>query len=406
MYNKIILFSIYSLILNIFFRPINSNVATVFGYITILLGLLYPVFLSIRNGKVLMNKKVLLFLIVFLFSMLLSLNSFTFENFDNQVLSILSFICFYWSLSYRKIEHVERQKSICVQDICKANYLLCFVLLLYGYGSFSFRYTVTNMWGNTIFTMGLGNPNSVSVYVMFAIMITLINIVVQKKIIVRIINIIIIAFLFGLLILLSSRTVVACVILLLIGYLVGRKSNLMRLFWGIVIVFPLIMIFITIMIGEYDLSFHILGKALETGRSDMYSSFVSDVKSSPLAFLFGQYFKYKFNNMHNAPLTIVANGGIVGLVLYLSFWYKELKAINENCVNLVQRIAFYSILAFIIHSSTEALSMIGTIPYSVMVVIINRIAIGDIVDRDDLRIDLTKQTVDESTIDSETIDAN
>lgn len=406
MCNNLLLFALYSLVINVFFRPINSSFASIFGYITILLALLYPIVNSLHHGKVLMKKVVLIFFIIFMLSMIFSLNSFTLVNYDNQLISIISFLFLYWSLSFNKSEQLTGKKILCIQDICRVNYLLCFVLLLYGYGPFSFRYTVTNRWGNIIFTMGLGNPNSVSVYVMFAIMISLINIIVQKKIYMRIINVVIVVLLFWLLILLSSRTVVACVILLLLGYLIGRKKNLMRLFWGIIIFFPLIMIVITIGLGGRDISVLLLGKAVETGRSEMYSAFIADIKSNPLAFVFGQVFKYKFTNMHNAPLTIIANIGVLGLVVYLYFWYKELKTINERCNNLVQRIAFYSLLSFIIHSSTESLSMIGTIPYSVMVIIIYKIAIGDLVDKNVLQTESLCPVIEETLTNSEIENAN
>ena len=374
MHNKLLLISFYSLILNAFFRPLNSSIATIFGYVTIIASLLYPFFRFRKNGKLLMDKRLFAIICILVISMGTSIGQLSFEGIENQFIAIISFIAFYWTISSNQ----EDDNYLDVRRFCRANYFLCGVLLLFGYGPFSFKYMVVDTWGNSVFSMGLGNPNVVSVYVMFAIVLLLIHVVYQRRGLGKIIDFILVGLLFYLLILLSSRTVVACVLLLFLGYFIGRRSNKMQFLWVIALAWPVIMIIITLVIGGKSLTFQLLGKALDTGRYGMYSTALSDMKASPISFVFGEVFKYRFTNMHNAPLTIICNIGIVGFICYLIVWYRRIRFLNENCATTVQRIAFYAILAFIIQSSSESLSMIGTIPYAVMVIIIDKIAKGEI----------------------------
>lgn len=377
MKNRILLFAFYSMILNALFRPLNGQLTIVFGYITILLSLIYPFVAAHNSGMLLIDKRTLLLVIVLIISMISSLGSIGTIGTDNAVISIISLIAFYWSLSISG----TKEQSVYIQDICRANYFLCAILLVFGYGPFGFKYTEVGVWGYKIFTMGLGNPNTVSVYVMFSMMLLLIQTGIAKNRIQTFINILLIASLFYLLILLSSRTVVACVILLLTEYVVAKRGNHIRYYWIFILACPIIMIVIQQFLGNSVIGLTLLGKAIETGRSNMFNTVISDIKSNPMGFIFGKVFSYQFENLHNAPLTIVANLGFIGLIVYLTIWFKKIKSLNEICNNKIRVIALYSILAFIIQSSSEALLMVGSIPYGVMVIIIDRIAKGEIIDK-------------------------
>lgn len=385
MHNKILLMAFYSMILNALFRPLNGQLTIMFGYITILLSLLYPFVAAHKSGKLLIDKRTSFLIVVLIISMIFSLGDMGSIGANNIAISIISFIAFYWSLSING----RKEQSVYIQDICKANYFLCIVLLVFGYGPFSFKYTEVGVWGYKIFTMGLGNPNTVSVYVMFSMMLLLIKIGVTKSRIQTYVNIVLIALLFYLLILLSSRTVVACVILLFVEYIVAKRSNHIKYYWFFILACPILMIVIQQLLGNSTIGITLLGKALETGRSNMFSSVISDIKNNPMAFVFGKVFSYQFENLHNAPLTIVANLGFIGLAVYLTIWYRKIKYYNEICSNRIQMIALYSILAFIIQSSSEALLMVGSIPYGLMVIIIDKIAKGEI--RDKYSIEATEQ---------------
>ena len=102
------------------------------------------------------------------------------------------------------------------------------------------------------------------------------------------------------------------------------------------------------------------------------------MQDTPIKIFTGDLCTYAFENWHNGLLTILASLGIFGVILYMSFWNRQLGVLRKACVDRKQKIAFVAILAILVHSSSEAMGIVGTIPYSVFVVIIMRIAKGDI----------------------------
>ena len=56
MQNKVLILAFYSMILNAFFRPLYGGISVLFGYITIVLTLLYPILVSRRSGKLVMRR--------------------------------------------------------------------------------------------------------------------------------------------------------------------------------------------------------------------------------------------------------------------------------------------------------------------------------------------------------------
>jgi O-antigen ligase len=94
--------------------------------------------------------------------------------------------------------------------------------------------------------------------------------------------------------------------------------------------------------------------------------------------LVGSFFEFYFQNLHNAPLAIIATLGFTGYFLYIVFWYKLIKRINHEKKDPNQVAAFVCLIAYILHSSAETMFMAGTIPYSVFIVVIVSIAKGEI----------------------------
>jgi len=383
MQNKVLIISLYALILNAFFRPILSPVASLFGYMAIIFSLMYPIFNSYKDGKIIMEKKPWALFVVVIISFVTSVNLLVPDDALNLFISCASIIAFYWALSQEQTV----KNPIYLHEIAKANYLLCGILILYGYGPFAFKYSEVNIWGNTVFDMGLGNPNVVSVYVMFAIMILLVHLVNSARVANRVLDLIILCLLLYLIILLSSRTVIACLFLLIFGYWISRKKKNDQLFRIILLTWPFIMICVILVLGESGVALRVLGKAIETGRAEIYIESISKIKSMPIAYVFGQLCNNRFSNMHNGPLTIVANVGFVGLVICYSLWYKHLGRLYQGARTPTQRIALYAMYAFVIHASAESLSMIGTIPYAMMIIIVDKIAKGEIVDKNHYEIE-------------------
>ena len=369
--------SLYSAIFNIAVTPFSSGVARIFGYTTILFfvaSVLTP-FVLTKKGTISRTNISLVFLIALTF--LCSCHELIGKSFGNiidLVLPILSFVTFYIALEQKK----QKNSKITLMEIFYANYVLCFILMIFAFGPFDFKYQVVNKYEDAIFTLGLGNPNAVSLCVMFCVILLFIQICTISNVYVKVVNILLSAVLFYILYLLSSRTVLFCAIIVAIAFLIKAPKAFKAISYFVVLV-PLIMIGVHLrLLDSDDITLQILGKSISTGRPEMYRKFLDEIQTFPIRALTGNLCGYGFENLHNGLLAIFASLGVFGVLLYVTFWNRQLTILRKVCVDRKQKIAFAAILAILVHASSEAMGIVGTIPYSVFVVIIMKIAKGEI----------------------------
>ena len=368
--------ALYCSCLNLLFTPISNSIAKVFGYATILIFVLSIIFPMIQTNKVKIHIIVIgimgSILLSFCFS-LKSLQVHSLETTIDNIMSIVAFVIFYWGLSYP----VQEKNAIVLEDVFKVNYVLVAIFVLYAFGPFSFKYETINEYGDTLYTMGLGNPNASAILVMFASTILLIQLCSSNKLWVKVINVILIGILIYILVKLSSRTVLFC-LLLVISLLIFKTSKYIYILSYISIFVSLFMIFFQLRLLNADIGFTILSKDVSTGRPEMYKTYIETISNNPFVFIWGDLCKYNFYNAHNGILTIFLNLGIIGVVLYYIFWMQQFRSVKDNVVEKHQIIAFATIIAILIHSSSESMGVIGVIPYSLYVLIIMRIVKGEI----------------------------
>ena len=133
---------------------------------------------------------------------------------------------------------------------------------------------------------------------------------------------------------------------------------------------------------ETNLSIQIFGKELNTGRPEMYIKFLNIVGENPTMILWGNICEYTFYNAHNGVLTLLISIGGIGVAFYMIFWESQLGILRRTCLDHNQKIAFISIIALLIHASSESMAIVGTIPYSIFIVVLMRIAKGEITKND------------------------
>lgn len=373
MHNKILKIALYAICFNILFTPFNSTLAALFGYLAIICSVMHPVIRSIRLGKLKINVYVVYFIAILVLSMAMSIENFSIENLNQYILLFLSFISFYWSLSFGR----DKSEGLYLQDLYKVNYVLCFIYIVFSFGPFSFKYMEVGEWGAKVFNMGLGNPNSVAVYVMFSVEVLFIQLLSIQKKTHKAFNISLITILIYILVKLSSRTVLICVLAVVVYYIVRPRKKIGKVFLYFIMIFPAIMIPMQVLIGQKYYEIRILGKSLATGRADIYKEILDNIVASPHNYMFGRFFEYPFENMHNTPLTILVSIGVVGLLLYFMFWVRQINFLDSVSNTATQKIAFFSLLVFFLHSSSETMTMIGTIPYGVFVLLMVKIGKGD-----------------------------
>ncbi|NLK93453.1 MAG: hypothetical protein GX273_10150 [Bacteroidales bacterium] len=295
--------------------------------------------------------------------------------FRPRLIALCSFFAFYLSLSYNE---KKEYKLLKFKDILIVSYILAFVFIIYTFGDFSFKYREINEYGALQFTMGLGNPNAVSFYVLFACMILLINILTTKSNIQKLFDFVLIGFMAYILLLLRSRMVLLCLAIAIFALFFKKKKKANTIIAGIMMTIPIAAVPFLLYQNTKLKSLELLGKAVDTGRYEIYSEFLNELKSAPLQYIFGNFKKYAFYNLHNGPMSIIATIGIVGFILYMIFWINEIKNITKNMQSRYQTVAYVFILLFFLHSASEAMSVIGTIPYSIFILLIVKIAKGQI----------------------------
>lgn len=376
LYDNILKYALYSVTFNLILMPLSNNLARIFGYISLFLFFIYPILKSYAKGKLSIKKEVVILGVIVLTATLTSIQNLLPISFDDLrawIIAIFSFLAFYWSISLPAFD----ESCLTIEDLLPINYLLCAMYILYAFGPFGFKYEIVDEYNNKIFTLGLGNPNGVSFEVLFSIAMLCLATFSQKKIILKIMNISLIAILILILLMLSSRTAVFCFLILMI-LLIFRFKRIGKFIPHFVLFIPVIAIVFQISLGNSDLDYQVLGKAISTGRNSIYHSLFESVKENPWLYLFGNMCEYRFSNLHNGIITIFSSLGIFGLIVYLYFWFKQISFLKSIAHTKVQTIAFFTILVFIIHSSSETLSIIGTVPHSLFMLIFTKIAKGDI----------------------------
>ena len=342
MYNKLLLLALWSSALNILFTPINGTIAAMFGRCTILFMVLYPFIRLYGNHEKKINIYILFFLFLLLFSMITSIEYFEIQKLEQYVESVVMFLVFYWSLSFKKGHDFGLQLT----SLFKVNYLLCAIFIVYSFGPFSFKYDVINQWGGTIFNMGLGNPNAVSVYVMFSLILLIIQLLYHKKLFPRLLIISLIGILIYILFMLKSRTVVICILVLIVVVFLKVKIIFHKWIPYMAMSLPLFMIGIQMALKQYDLGITFLGKELATGRADVYGPVLNAFREHPQNLLFGYFFKYSFENKHNSALIMIATIGVVGYIVFFKLWINMLNNIRRDCNGSVRTTAYIALLVF------------------------------------------------------------
>lgn len=285
------------------------------------------------------------------------------------VVVVLSFFCCYASIVVSGRSYKRRD----LQHILIIGKVLAMIYIAYAYLPFSFRYQALggSQWKQ--FTLGLGNPNSTSIRIMFCIGLLLMDLEITKRWVMKCLDYLMIIALGGVLIKLGSRTVLLCAIALFTVFVLKWISVKQYMVWG-ALAFAAIFVFLQIWLEKYD-DIVMFSKSIASGREKMFREFISELVANPIDYFFGSILKHRMNNYHNGPISIVMNIGWLGYLGYLLFWSSEIKEMNSKESNsAVNRLAIFMLLIYFIHSSAEAALTLGRVPYGVEVVIVSRIA--------------------------------
>lgn len=144
---------------------------------------------------------------------------------------------------------------------------------------------------------------------------------------------------------------------------------------------PIGFLFLMIRLGAFDSDIELMGKSAVTGRPELYEETIRMIMANPFDYVFGSIGLHRLTNSHNAPITIIANFGVLGYLLYWIFWQGEFaEQMNRTHYSNIQRLATFMLIAYMVHSSAEAGVMIGSVIYGLQLVIISRLAKDSFID--------------------------
>ena len=365
---------LFSMVLNVILAPWETPIRSFAGYVLILLSILLPLSPIFDKRYERTDRKnvkaftVILLLFVFVFSLLTSQNS----SLDlDLMISVSSFLCTYFAI----LVSPQQYKMKDLKDIFHIIKIYSLVLIAYGYFPFSFRYNYET-WGVPVFTMGIGNPNAVAIHIFVCISGLLIENRSTYGKYLKMVNFIIVGFLFYLLLLLKCRTVSLCALIMILLSILP-KVPLLKWFTYVGIFIPIFLLFFQLNNSQSEVI--VLDKEFDTGRSVIFTTYLRILHQSPAKYIFGQIGDHRLNNYHNGPLTILMNFGYIGLIVILGIWCSELYNSISNCKTQIQTFAILTLFMYLIHASTEGAPMMGMVLFGTPVVLFFRLAKDDII---------------------------
>lgn len=277
--------------------------------------------------------------------------------------NVTSFLCLACMLEGVKNIYVDKKL---IKFISYFNILIFLIFLVYSKLDFAYRFeSDEKLFELDELTLGYSNSNASSMMLLYVATINLIS--ARMKIYNKYIALVIQILLTYLIYKTSSRTALLCVIVLSASSLFTIKK-ISKIFLYIFTAIPIGYIFLLPYLKSIGFltNTEILGKSLYTGREDIFAEQTAKLNNTA-KWLFGDLSVGGFLNHHNGMLSILLSCGIVGLLIYLVIWFKNITP-YLNKTNKVSYIAIASLFVIFLQSSSESAFLVGSIPYAVMLV--------------------------------------
>ena len=164
----------------------------------------------------------------------------------------------------------------------------------------------------------------------------------------------------------DSRMAVLCFILLWLAMFFSEAmvKKLSKKSVLLIIIIPIVFVFLYMRVfsESWLVDTIIYGKSLSSGRNYVYTAALSSIEGK---WLLGNYAYAKFGNMHNALLSVLCSCGLLGAVLYVSFYtiaYREWLMFAKN--NAKYALPFILLLILYFEGLVEAALFTSGIMYA------------------------------------------
>lgn len=200
--------------------------------------------------------------------------------------------------------------------------------------------------------LGYSNPNKTSMYLIGTFFVLTTAVFYFRKWFLKVPFAVMSAIMFSFVLQTNSRMGIIMSIFFLCLFVFPKcfaRSKTIKL---LVVLVPLAF-FMFVVFGEAIHSkIKILGGTFDGNRMDIFDGVLADLHG--LELFFGDFGKYKFDNMHNGYVGVLATTGYVGLFVFMLCVLERLFYTNAFVERAYQKIATYAFLVLIAYSSVES----------------------------------------------------
>ena len=300
------------------------------------------------------------------------------SDFFSQIVQLITFLTLPLSLMfYRSLVDITKLKNI----IYKGYILIAFIYVFLSFTSLShIGYTQWGVYYGPL-TLGYSNPNETAMYLLICVTILISSLFNNKINKFKLITILLILYLCFLIIQTESRAIIALLPISILLYLIFKKlrynNNLVvKLLFEVIMLSPIIYFLIVFVTSSLAIEISFLGDSLSTGREFIYYSYLDQLNFT--TFFFGNFQQFKFQNLHNSYITILATLGLLGFLPYYILIKKIFFQIYLKANEKSQIYIFCVLLVIIIHGTVEAALLVSGVIYASSISMIYILGMQDI----------------------------
>lgn len=350
----------FALLLYILIPLQSSIVGLVYkGIVLVSFGCFFVLFIKrVNESRVFVGNKEEVCFILLVMTVLTSLMSGSgMLSFDKHIMGILGFVEMPLAIMLMDCVSYNEENT---KFVLYVNILIAVVFSILSMTPFAYSGILDCLY------LGYSNPNATAIYLLLNQAILIMFLQMLGKTTLKCLVIGLCMYEEYLIYLTDSRTCLFVSIAIVVYYLFGKKIKIPKRIIIAAVLFPLAFLFIYTNMyasGKY-VDLQILGKELFSGR-EVY--FLSKMDILSWKNVLGNVRQYYFTNMHNGPLAIIASCGVLGYIWWFLFYFWTIQQYYRVARSQVQYIALAAILGVFIHSSSEAVLIVGGAHYSIIV---------------------------------------
>lgn len=215
-------------------------------------------------------------------------------------------------------------------------------------------------------TLGYSNPNQSAMFLFVCALLLFVSIFYFSKKIVKLALVADMAYICKMLYETESRTALMVLIVFALLWLLSRKFRVTKTWITVTLLVPLVYAIAALFFLDTLADVKVWGEDLFNGREDIFKSFMNNLNI--FTFVFGDYARFSFENLHNSYISIAATAGVFSAICFALLLNKFMvRNLEVACEEKYKKIAFIAFLCVTLYSSSEAAFFVGGSTYAFMV---------------------------------------